>query len=234
MLGPKHHVTIKLNDIADKQAAHRGLIQHITLDHFDEVYELVKDGIEHEFNALETMREELEKHKGLVLKAQSDIHEYSKEIVNLQPTLDAKVAAFGKKDQATVKDLEEATVIEAEVEDLQSISAESIKNALQNIRALPTSQIKTVLDIRYPDETQATIMKAVCVMKGIPPLEKPDPRGTGDMIHDWWGAARRWMRKPDFIRSLSNEMQVRVDVDDATQKKVCRCHRAPPNLLQSM
>ena len=117
------------------------------------------------------------------------------EITLLQPKLDAKVAAFGKKDQATIEDLEEAVVIEAEVEDLQSITDEYIKKALYNIRGLPTSQIKTVLDIRYPDETQATVMKAVCVMKGIPPLEKSDPRGSGDMIHDWWGAARRWLRK---------------------------------------
>ena len=211
LLGPKHRVTIKLNDM---QAAHRGLIQCITLDHFDDVYALVRDGVEHEFNALDTMRKALEKHEALITKAEAEIREYSNEIVVLQPTLDAKVAAFGDKDQATVQDLEEAVVIEAEVEDMQSISNESIKKALYNIRGLPTSQIKTVLDIRYPDETQAVVMRAVCVMKGVPPLEKPDPRGSGDMVHDWWGAARRWMRKPDFIRSLSNEMQVRVDVDD--------------------
>jgi hypothetical protein len=152
LLGPEHRVTIKLNDIADKQAAHRGLIQHITLDHFDEVYALVKDGVEHEFNALDTMRTALEKHKSLIIKAEGEIREYSSEITLLQPKLDAKVAAFGKKDQATIEDLEEAVVIEAEVEDLQSITDEYIKKALYNIRfevsnpsAYPSDNTWTIL-----------------------------------------------------------------------------------------
>lgn len=44
ILGEKHPVFVKLSDIGKMQAKHRSLIQHITLDHFDEVYALCKDG----------------------------------------------------------------------------------------------------------------------------------------------------------------------------------------------
>ena len=214
LLGETHPVYVKLSDIGKMQAKHRNLIQHITLDHFDDVYELVKDGAPHEFNALATMRELVQAHTEKRIEARVEMRDYGKELELLAPTLKATTGNFEEKESAVKALLTEAEEVEAEVGEMRAVSNESIQLALSSIRALPTSQIKSVMDIKYPDQTQLTIMKAVCVMKGILPREKSDPRGSGEIIEDWWGSARNWIKRPGFARSLSNDVQIRLKVSD--------------------
>ena len=214
ILGEKHPVFVKLSDIGKMQAKHRSLIQHITLDHFDEVYALCKDGAPHQFNALATLRNTVKEHSAKVVVARVEMRDYGRELELLAPILASKTGNFTEKEDKVKALLTEAEDIELEAAKMKAVSDESIRVALFAIRGLPTAQIKSVMDIRYPDDTQLTIMKAVCVMNEIPPREKPCPRGTGVMIKDWWGAARNWIRRPGFVRSLSNEMQVRLKVND--------------------
>jgi ankyrin repeat protein len=214
LLGEQHPVYVKLSEIGTMQAKHRSLIQHITLDHFDQVYELCKEGAPHEFNALATMRNLIQEHTEKRKDSRNESKEYNMELEKLKPILDSKTANFTAKENAVKELLTEAEEIEKECNKMRATSDESIQVALFALRGLANSAIKTVADIRYPDEIQLMIMKAVCVMKGIKPKQKSDPRGSGAIIDDWWSSARRWIRKPDFKRSMSNEMQIRLKIND--------------------
>ncbi len=214
LLGVKHPVFIKLNEIGEMQRRHRGLIQHITLDHFDEIYALVKDGAPHQFNCMAAMRETVREAAEARVRARAEIRDYSAELSVVQPVLDEKTATFDGKEAAVVGLKDKAVEIEKEADRLRQVSDKSIKAALFEIRGLPPSQIQAVGDIRYPDETQLVVMQAVCIMKGLKPKEKPDPRGNGDIILDWWAPARAWIRRHDFVRSMSNEMQIRLRISD--------------------
>jgi len=45
-------------------------------------------------------------------------------------------------------------------------------------------------------------MEAVCVMKGITPERKPDPRGSGRIIEDYWGPSLRVLADFKFLETL--------------------------------
>lgn len=46
------------------------------------------------------------------------------------------------------------------------------------------------------------VMEAICILKGIKPDRIPDPSGSGRMIEDFWGPAKRLLGEMKFLQSL--------------------------------
>jgi dynein heavy chain len=46
------------------------------------------------------------------------------------------------------------------------------------------------------------VMEAVCVMKGVTPERKPDSRGSGKVIEDYWGPSLKVLADFKFLETL--------------------------------
>ncbi|GFQ95725.1 dynein heavy chain 3, axonemal [Trichonephila clavata] len=47
-------------------------------------------------------------------------------------------------------------------------------------------------------------MEAICIMRGIKPERKPDPRGSGKMIEDYWGPSQKMLGDMKFLEALKS------------------------------
>lgn len=47
-------------------------------------------------------------------------------------------------------------------------------------------------------------MEAICIMRGIKPERKPDPKGSGKMIEDYWGPSQKMLGDMKFLETLKS------------------------------
>ena len=52
----------------------------------------------------------------------------------------------------------------------------------------------------------SAILRCVCTALNIPPRRVLDPKGTYEMIDDWWGAARNLLGEPDVVHTLQRNI----------------------------
>ena len=52
----------------------------------------------------------------------------------------------------------------------------------------------------------SAILRCVCTALNIPPRRVLDPKGTYEMIDDWWGAARNLLAEPDIVHTLQRNI----------------------------
>uniref|UniRef100_A0A2S2ND87 Dynein heavy chain 3, axonemal n=1 Tax=Schizaphis graminum TaxID=13262 RepID=A0A2S2ND87_SCHGA len=55
------------------------------------------------------------------------------------------------------------------------------------------------------------VLEAVCVMKGIKSERKPDPKGSGRMIEDFWGPSQKLISDTKFLESLKTYDKDNID-----------------------
>ena len=203
----------KLFAISDMQERHRILLNHILMDRFDEMYLMVKEGIEHEFNAVPIMRARTEEARTVRARATREIANLEEELEKKQPELSAKKKVVTDV-EATVAEMKtKADAIHVEVKTMKDYIEGEIDGILFAIQRLKSPDIRSVCDIKFPTPQFYLIMKAGCIMLDIAPKKKRNPR-NGEMEDDWWGTGCKTMKTNNFFRPFWNKGKVKIALLD--------------------
>ncbi|RZF36882.1 hypothetical protein LSTR_LSTR004570 [Laodelphax striatellus] len=143
----------------------------------------------------------------LMVKIEQDtvIVEAKKEIVGADEALanEAAAAAQAIKDDCE-SDLAEATP--------------ALEAAVQALDTLKPADITIVKSMKNPPNIVRLVLEAVCVMKGIKSERKPDPKGSGKMIEDFWAPSQKLLGDLKFLEGL--KMYNKDNIDPAIMKKI--------------
>ncbi|XP_010001540.1 PREDICTED: dynein heavy chain 3, axonemal [Chaetura pelagica] len=100
---------------------------------------------------------------------------------------------------------EAAAVAQAIKDECEGDLAEAmpaLEAALAALDTLNPSDISLVKSMQNPPDAVKLVMESICVMKGIRAERKPDPKGSGKMIEDFWGPSRKILGDLKFLESL--------------------------------
>uniref|UniRef100_A0A8C3EP34 Dynein axonemal heavy chain 7 n=1 Tax=Corvus moneduloides TaxID=1196302 RepID=A0A8C3EP34_CORMO len=157
--------------------------------------------------------------------ASSQVADMQKELTDLQPEL-IKTSAETEKmmvkiEKETVEvDAKKAIVSadEKEANDAAAV-AQAIKDECEAdlAEALPAlaaaeaalntlnpSDITLVKSMQNPPGPVKLVMESICVMRAVKPERKPDPNGSGKMIEDFWGPAKKLLSDIKFLDRLKS------------------------------
>ena len=203
----------QLADISNMQNRHRQLLNHILMDRFDEMYKMVKEGIEHEFNAIPKMRIRVEKARIKRANAMKEIRDLEEDLETKQPELNKRKKVITDTEEKIAKMKAEADIIHEEVQKTKDYIEGEIDDVLFQVQRLKNHEIRASCDIKYPTEQFALIMKAACFMLEIKPKRKRNPR-TNLMEDDWWGTGTKTMKQANFFRSYWNKGKIKIDLEE--------------------
>lgn len=154
--------------------------------------------------------------------AASQVGEMSKELTALKPQLEVtsieteKLMVKIEQDTVQVEATKEivgadealaneaAAASQAIKDDCESDLAEAIpalKAAESALGTLKAADITIVKSMKNPPQLVKTVLEAICVMRDVKPVKKPDPSG-GKPIEDWWDPSLKLMGDSKFLQSL--------------------------------
>ncbi|KAL1453422.1 hypothetical protein WDU94_007562 [Cyamophila willieti] len=155
--------------------------------------------------------------------AASQVAEMSKELTALKPQLEItsveteKLMVKIEQDTVQVEATKEivgadealaneaAAASQAIKDDCESDLAEAIpalKAAEAALGTLNSSDITIVKSMKNPPALVKLVLEAICVMKSVKPVKKPDPGGSGKMIEDYWDPSLKLLGDSKFLASL--------------------------------
>lgn len=109
---------------------------------------------------------------------------------------------------------EAAAASQAIKDDCESDLAEAIpalKAAENALGTLKAADITIVKSMKNPPLLVKVVLEAICVMKNVKPVKKPDPGGSGKMIEDWWDPSLKLMGDSKFLASLQEYNKDNID-----------------------
>uniref|UniRef100_A0A803VDZ1 Dynein axonemal heavy chain 3 n=1 Tax=Ficedula albicollis TaxID=59894 RepID=A0A803VDZ1_FICAL len=171
--------------------------------------------------------------------ASSQVADMQKELTELQPEL---IKTSAETDKMMVKIEKETVEVDAkkaivsadekEANDAAAV-AQGIKDECEAdlAEALPVlaaaeaalntlnpSDISLVKSMQNPPGPVKLVMESICVMRSIKPERKPDPSGSGKMIEDFWGPAKKLLSDIKFLDRLKS--YDKDNIPPAIMKKV--------------
>lgn len=102
-------------------------------------------------------------------------------------------------------------IIKEECESDLAEAIPALDAAVSALNTLKPADITVVKSMTNPPYGVKLVLEAVCVMKGIPPERKPDPRGSGRMIEDFWGPSKKLVSDVKFLESLTKYDKDNID-----------------------
>uniref|UniRef100_A0A8C0VQ27 Dynein axonemal heavy chain 3 n=1 Tax=Cyanistes caeruleus TaxID=156563 RepID=A0A8C0VQ27_CYACU len=157
--------------------------------------------------------------------ASSQVADMQKELTDLQPEL---IKTSAETDKMMVKIEKETVEVDAkkaivsadekEANDAAAV-AQGIKDECEAdlAEALPAlaaaeaalntlnpSDITLVKSMQNPPGPVKLVMESICIMRSIKPERKPDPSGSGKMIEDFWGPAKKLLSDIKFLDRLKS------------------------------
>ncbi|KAI5723048.1 hypothetical protein M8J76_000435 [Diaphorina citri] len=109
---------------------------------------------------------------------------------------------------------EAAAASQAIKDDCESDLAEAIpalKAAESALGTLKAADITIVKSMKNPPSAVKLVLEAICVMKGVKSVKKPDPSGSGKMIEDWWEPSLKLLGDSKFLQSLQEYNKDNID-----------------------
>uniref|UniRef100_A0A674GHA2 Dynein axonemal heavy chain 3 n=1 Tax=Taeniopygia guttata TaxID=59729 RepID=A0A674GHA2_TAEGU len=171
--------------------------------------------------------------------ASSQVADMQKELTDLQPEL---IKTSAETDKMMVKIEKETVEVDAkkaivsadekEANDAAAV-AQGIKDECEAdlAEALPAleaaeaalntlnpSDITLVKSMQNPPAPVKLVMESICIMRSIKPERKPDPSGSGKMIEDFWGPAKKLLSDIKFLDRLKSFDKDRIP--PAIMKKI--------------
>jgi len=136
------------------------------------------------------------------LEAASEETEKKMAIVE-QETIEAeKVHSEVAKDEAIASEAAgEAKLIKDECEADLETAMPILNEALSALEVLNKNDMTVLKTMMSPPPGVKLVMEAVCILKKVEPMKKPDP-STGAMVKDYWGASLKLTGDPNFLHSL--------------------------------
>ena len=209
----------KLNEIDVMQKRHRILLNHILMDRFEEMYDMIRDGIEHEMNAIPLMREKVEKARIIRGESIREIEKISAELELKKPELTTKKKVIDDAEAEIVVMKAEADKIHVKVEGMRNTIESAVNNILFDVQRLKSNEIRSACDIKYPTPQFDLIMRAAMLMLDIPPKRKRDPR-TNEMIDDYWTAGCKMMKSNNYFRAFWNKVNIKILLEPEKLEKL--------------
>nr|XP_032821318.1 dynein heavy chain 7, axonemal isoform X2 [Petromyzon marinus] len=77
-----------------------------------------------------------------------------------------------------------------------------LRSALAALDTLTQQDITVVKTMKSPPAGVKLVMEAISILKGVKPDRVPDPSGSGRMVEDLWGPAKRLLGDMKFLQSL--------------------------------
>ncbi|NXN97801.1 DYH7 protein, partial [Rhinopomastus cyanomelas] len=115
----------------------------------------------------------------------------------------AKTEEVVKADEAVAN--EQAMAAQAIKDECDADLAQAmpyLENALASLNTLTAQDITVVKSMKSPPAGVKLVMEAICILKGIKPDRVRDPTGSGKIIEDLWGPAKRLLGDIRFLQSL--------------------------------
>ena len=191
----------QLNEIDEMQKRHRILLNHILMDRFQDMYDMIRDGVEHTMNAIPIMRNKMAKARVVRREAKIEIQKLSAELDLKKPELTEKKKVIDDN-EAKIKEMKtRADEIHLQVETMQNTIEQAVSEILFDVQRVKSNDIRATCDIRYPTEQFELIMRAAMFMLEIPPKRKRDPR-TNEMVDNFWMAGCKVMKSNNYFRSF--------------------------------
>ncbi|XP_009068409.1 PREDICTED: dynein heavy chain 3, axonemal [Acanthisitta chloris] len=100
---------------------------------------------------------------------------------------------------------EAAAVAQAIKDECEADLAEAMPALAAAQAALDTlnpSDISLVKSMQNPPGPVKLVMESICIMRATKPERKPDPSGSGKMIEDYWGPAKKILSDMKFLEKL--------------------------------
>ncbi|XP_025198734.1 LOW QUALITY PROTEIN: dynein heavy chain 3, axonemal-like [Melanaphis sacchari] len=138
--------------------------------------------------------------KALLVKIEQDTVkvEAKKELVGADEALANEAAAASQ-------------VIKDECENDLAEAIPALEAAVSALNTLKPADITLVKSMKNPPYGVKLVLEAVCVMKGIKSERKPDPKGSGRMIEDFWGPSQKLISDTKFLESLKTYDKDNID-----------------------
>ncbi|KAG8190244.1 hypothetical protein JTE90_001328 [Oedothorax gibbosus] len=80
----------------------------------------------------------------------------------------------------------------------------AMEAAVAALDTLKPADITVVKSMKNPPRGVKLVMEAICIMRGIKPERKPDPKGSGKMIEDYWGPSQKMLGDMKFLETLKS------------------------------
>jgi hypothetical protein len=81
----------------------------------------------------------------------------------------------------------------------------AIKSAINALNTLKAEDIRFLRTMKNPPSGVKMVLEAVCIIKGVQPERKSDPKGLGKLIEDYWSASLRMLSSDiKFLESLKS------------------------------
>lgn len=154
-------------------------------------YELGLEKLRDAAEQVTVMRADLRALQPSLIQAQQETAELLTQFKDRLETVEGtrRVVSM-KRDEA---DLEARTVAaqKQECEDDLAAAMPALEAAIKALDALTAADITNLKSMVSPPANVRLVMAAVCVMLSEKPDRVPDPQGTGKMMSDYWGPAKR-------------------------------------------
>ncbi|XP_024523426.1 dynein heavy chain 1, axonemal [Selaginella moellendorffii] len=196
--------------------------------------------LEEKRDELEGLRSRLEIGLDKLLTTAADVEVMQKELVALQPILEATAKEADEMMVAIGQDKKDADVTKQAVSqqeadaNAQAADAKAIADSAQNdldqampalesalsaLKALTKNDLVEVKSLRNPPEGVKLVMEATCIMFVVPPKMVNDPNRLGKKIPDYWDPSTKLLTDPQkFLDSL---LQFdRENIQEATIQKI--------------
>ncbi|XP_024913275.1 dynein heavy chain 3, axonemal-like [Cynoglossus semilaevis] len=116
--------------------------------------------------------------------------------------VDAKKEIVSADEKVANEAAAAAQVIKSECEQDLAEAMPALEAALLALDTLKPAHITEVKSMKNPPGPVKLVMESICIMKGIKPEKKPDPKGSGKMVEDFWGPSKKLLADQKFLESL--------------------------------
>ncbi|KAK7898572.1 hypothetical protein WMY93_019425 [Mugilogobius chulae] len=116
--------------------------------------------------------------------------------------VDAKKELVSADEKVANEAAAAAQAIKDECEGDLAEAMPALEAALSALDTLKPADITVVKSMNNPPGPVKLVMESICVMKGIRAEKKPDPKGSGTMIEDFWGPSKKLLGDLKFLDSL--------------------------------
>lgn len=150
------------------------------------------------------MQEELTALQPELIKKKAETAELMIKIEQDSVEAEAKKEVVAADEEVANRAAKAAGAIKASCEADLAEAIPALEAAIKALNTLKPSDITMVKSMQNPPPLIKLVMESICVMKGIKPERKPDPSGSGKMVEDYWGPAKKMLGDMQFLNSLKS------------------------------
>ncbi|XP_015226728.1 PREDICTED: dynein heavy chain 7, axonemal [Cyprinodon variegatus] len=149
-----------------------------------------------------TMQVELEALQPDLLVASKQVDEMM-ELIKLESKEVAETEKVVKEDEAVSnQQAMAAKVIKDECNAELAKVQPQLDKARESLNTLTPQDMTLLKSMKNPPPAVKLVMEAICILKGVKPDRVPDSSGSGRMVEDYWGPAKKLLGDIRFLQSL--------------------------------